>query len=212
LEDTNPGFCVKLRVFYDSGHQGGHYEPAVVHGLRDYQKGYMEYFYDYDKSEIDMQREQAISIDSSTNKRGTRGAMITQKIPDEEQYQRIIRKRYPSLYDDTIEKKHYFDNNKASIVDKPFPGVSLEYIGAGSPDSFYLGTKTDVANDIVTLQAVIKDIDDWKPESELAKEEKETLLVKYTNVKTRWYAELKDIKEAGCPFSMNTIVMMPPSS
>ena len=169
----------------------------------------MEYFYDYDKTAFDMRRKQAIRIDISTNKRGTRGAMITQKIPDDEQYQRVIRKKYPSLYDDTIEKKHYFDNNKASIVDKPFPGVSLEYIGAGSQELFYLGTKTDFANDIVTLQAVIKDIDDWKPESELAKEEKETLLVKYTNVKTRWDDELKDIKDTGCPFSMNT---MSPSS
>ena len=212
MEDTNPGFCVKLRVFRDSGHQGGYYEPAVVYGLKKYQQGYMEYFYEYEKHALEMQHKQQLHIDSATNKRDTRGAMITQQVPDDASYQRIIRKRYPSLYDDTIEKKHYFDNSKASILDKPFPGVSLEYIGAGSPESLYLGFKKDVANDMVTLHAVIKDIANWGPESELAKEEKATLLVKYTNVKKKWVSELMNINDDACPFSMNTDAMMSPSS
>lgn len=219
MEDTNPGFCVKLREFRDSGHQGGHYGPAVVYGLRDYQQGYMEYFYEYEdengkqppeRQAAVMQINQHLFVDCKT--KGTRGAMITQPVPDDARYQRIIRKRYPSLYDDTLGKKHYFDNSKASILDKPFPGVSLEYIGAGSHESFYLGFKNDVANDMVTLHAVLKDIENWGPESELAKEEKGTLLVKYTKVKTRWESELMNINDVACPFSMNTDAMMSPSS
>ena len=173
----------------------------------------MEYFYNYEEDAVKMQLEQRITIDYSTNKRGTRGTMITQKIPEDMQYTRTIRKRYPSLYDVTIAQKHYFDNNKASILDKPFPCVSLEYIGGASLVPFYLGTEQDFTNDIATLQAVIQDINNWGPKSKLAEEEKATLLEKYTNVKTKWDAELQHINnKTKFHFSMDTSAMMFPSS
>lgn len=159
MEDINPGFCVKLGV-HDNGPHGSTYEPAEVYRLRDEQKVYMDYFYDYTQQATQMQNQHRLQIDITANKRNTRGAMITQITADG--FVRTIRKMYPALYDNTNNKKHYFDNNKASIVDKPFPGVSLEYVGAGSMVSFYLGTKADFANDIDTLHAVIEDLEQWE--------------------------------------------------